>query len=187
MKRRAIRILCLCSAVLAAGDAGACGNETQMQQASHQLVRKAEEALAQGRNRRAMLLLDHTYAKDRALGLRITRVAAVAEMRYLKSWDTDDPKYHVAPLKALRQLLKGAPDDPYLRARVAEALSYKPGGDDEALTLLADLAERDLMPDAEAWATLALLRGRRGDEAGRAAAMERCARISPETSARCGK
>lgn len=64
-------------------------------------------------------------------------------------------------------------DDPALKSDLGEALAAA-GRHDEALAVLADLAERDLLTSPEAYAALAGLRERAGDAAGKLAALRKC-------------
>ena len=49
---------------------------------------------------------------------------------------------------------------------------------DEASKILEDLAARDVIPDAEAWASLAVVRNRKQDTAGSDAAMAQCKKVA---------
>lgn len=73
---------------------------------------------------------------------------------------------------------------PWTGARYAEALARGEDTRDEALAILADLEQRDLMPDAHAWATLAILRDAAGDAEGRDRAAEKC-RTAAKKAAIC--
>lgn len=64
-------------------------------------------------------------------------------------------------------------DDPSVSSLFAEALAAE-GRRVEARTILEDLAQRDLIADSYSWATLAALRNRAGDVAGRDAAFAKC-------------
>lgn len=102
---------------------------------------------------------------------RLVRVRVVAGMR-ARNIVTE-------ALETLRAFL-GDPrhrDDPWLKARFAEALGRKKRWP-EALKLLADLEQRDLMPDPEAHATLAAAREATGDAAGAAASRARCGKVA---------
>lgn len=68
-------------------------------------------------------------------------------------------------------------DDPRYRSYLAEALARGQGTRDRAREILAELAQKDLMPDAHGWATLAHLQGAAGDEDAAARATKRCAVI----------
>lgn len=82
-------------------------------------------------------------------------------------------------LDTLRELLAEPQhrDDPWLKARLAEALGRKKRWP-EALKLLADLEQRDLVPDPEAWATLAAARDATSDAAGATASRDRCGKVA---------
>lgn len=64
-------------------------------------------------------------------------------------------------------------DDPSVSSLYAEALAAE-GNPVQARTILEDLAQRDLIADSYSWATLAALRNRAGDTAGRDAALAQC-------------
>jgi hypothetical protein len=78
----------------------------------------------------------------------------------------------------LEQLRTRSGDDPFVLARLAEALVLVPSSVEEARTLIEQLIKRDLMPDAEAWATGAFARRLSGDEVGSRAALRRCRQIA---------
>ena len=64
-------------------------------------------------------------------------------------------------------------DDPSVSSLYAEALAAE-GKPEDARKILEDLAQRDLIADSYSWATLAALRNRAGDVAGRDAAFAKC-------------
>jgi hypothetical protein len=66
-------------------------------------------------------------------------------------------------------------DDPVAAADLAEALSTRPKYEGEALGILEDLAKRDLMGSAHAYAALARLHAGRGDADGARADLAQCA------------
>jgi hypothetical protein len=76
-------------------------------------------------------------------------------------------------------------DDPVARADFAEALAKSPGHEDEAFTILADLADRDLIGSAHAYAALAVLRAGRGDAAGTQRALAQCELMTRSPSSVC--
>ena len=110
---------------------------------------------------------------DEALQARARLVALTALVRS----GSAEEQLHAREL--LEVMLRRDPGHPLLVARMAEALA---GGDaaqrKQALTMLARLAERDLLPDAEAAAVLARLANAAGDRAGAARASERCAQLA---------
>ena len=81
-----------------------------------------------------------------------------------------------------RQLRNLQADDgrtpPLFKARLAEALVLHPSGMNEAKLLITDLEKRDLMPEAEAWVTLAKVRAYLHDVDGMSAALRRCEKMA---------
>lgn len=65
-------------------------------------------------------------------------------------------------------------DQPRYRSYLAEALARGQGTRERDLAILARLAQRDLVPDAHGWATLAHLQRVAGDEGAATHATERC-------------
>jgi hypothetical protein len=88
-------------------------------------------------------------------------------------------------IETLRAIDAGRHDDPVAGADLAEALARSPGHEDEAFTILADLADRDLIGSAHAYATLARLLASKGEAAGVTAALERCEHMTRSPSAVC--
>jgi len=80
-------------------------------------------------------------------------------------------EWAVSTLRAVRE---SRGDDPVAQADLAEALASRPATEDEALALLDDLAARDLVGSAHAYATLARLRAKSGDAGKVRAALSRC-------------
>jgi predicted Zn-dependent protease len=69
-------------------------------------------------------------------------------------------------------------ESPYIQARLAEALALVQGSKPRALELLADLEQRDVMPDAGGYALLASLRRASGDAPGADRALARCRKMA---------
>lgn len=155
-------------------------------------VKLAENLLEQGKHDQAAKKVDpRRYDfEDEALARRANVIHAVGVMRSNSSRAAHS-------LERLQELLRDTPDDPYLSARVAEALVRRaekrssdssgagPLGQDEvrrmrgdAFSMLLDLDRRDLMPDAMAHVTLALLHHRNGDAAARDASLQRCRKMT---------
>lgn len=74
---------------------------------------------------------------------------------------------------ALGKLAKARSYDNKLQARHAEGLA-RVGQLPQAKLILDKLALKDLMPDAQSYATLAALKGANGDKLGKKAALKRC-------------
>lgn len=159
--------------------AAACENEVQISTSkARQLLLKAEKALAEGKNAEVVDMLSEVAVKDEALFRRLRRVEAVALMRTSALG---------LGLAILTDLLKTTPDDPYLKTRLAEGLSYQAniqGEHQRALTILEALDRADLIPDAEGDLVLARLRAATNDQAGSEKALARCKKRS-SNPARC--
>jgi hypothetical protein len=78
------------------------------------------------------------------------------------------------PVMQLKALNGARPNDPAVQADLGEVLSKVPAHRAEAMTLLAGLADKDLMGSPQAYAALAQLRAQAGDGAGATAALQRC-------------
>jgi hypothetical protein len=170
-------LVCLILAtLLSSAAARACPNPLVRQRMTAKLVAAAEEALAEGRYRRAFALTDAPEANDRALYRRALAIHLAAALRRgHANWTPDNQSLSRPILETLRRLVAETPDDLWLRARLAEALA--PSAPAEARTILEELAAKDLMPDASAWGALAQLRERVGD-AKAADAAARCRAIA---------
>lgn len=160
--------------------ADACYNEVLISSdEARQRIQKAEKALAEGKNSRAVSELDDVIVKDEALSRRLQRLLAVAKMRNNEI---------TIGLETLKDQLKSAPDDPYLKTRIAEGLSLlrknKEANHKRALAMLEELERADLIPDAEGDLVLARLRAAANDQAGSAKALARCQKRSSDP-ARC--
>ena len=157
--------------VLSVTAASACGNSYryELDPKTNMLVR-AEESLHEGDFKKAYkLAVDATgpigasvEGKDKPARLdsaraRALRVAAIATVRARgqvgkPSKSADQPELAVAwAVDQLRVLAAREQNNPYLMARLAEGLALQPGGQAEALSILAKLADDDMMPDAAAW------------------------------------
>lgn len=159
-----------------AGNAQACLNAVELsRKEAVKLINDAEAALAAGDAVGALALLDGKLAQDEGyevsndkLDKRIQRVWAVARLRAGDSADVG------AAVEVLRAQAGENPKDPWLKVRLAEALSRTKKGTGEARKLLEDLAKRDLIVDPEGFATLARLRKGAKDDPGAAQALDRC-------------
>jgi hypothetical protein len=164
------------SLVAMAGEAQACLNAVEIsRKEAVRLINEAEAALAAGNPAAALAVLDGKLGSEEGyevsndkLDQRIQRVWAVARLRAGDSADVD------AAITVLREQSEASPKDPWLKVRLAEALSRTKKGGKEASKLLEDLAKRDLIVDPEGFATLARLRKGAQDEAGAAQALDRC-------------
>jgi hypothetical protein len=78
----------------------------------------------------------------------------------------------------LRKLNAKRANNPSYRTDLGEALSKVPAHHDEALRVLGELSDKDLLTTAEGYAALARLRAEKGDAAAREAAVKRCAAMT---------
>lgn len=149
----------------------ACMNAVQMQtKEAAQLIAKAEKLLDEGKAKKAHYLLpEEAEIDDAKLRDRMTLLRAVARLRI----------GHVSiATQMLQYQLKAHPQDPYTIARMAEAQTAGKKDLDAAMAALTDLEKRDVMPDAEGWATLARLHDMKADAASRDRALARCKQIA---------
>jgi hypothetical protein len=84
--------------------------------------------------------------------------------------------------QAMREIDAKRPNDPTVQADLGEALSKLPANKTEAMTILAKLADKDLMGSPHAYAALAKMKGEKGDTAGALAAIKKCEEMSKNTT-----
>ncbi|MEM9191970.1 MAG: SH3 domain-containing protein [Myxococcota bacterium] len=171
----------------------ACMNEYfEVTDEAVQGTRRAERLLANGRADRAyrtVLAVQRSFGQgepgsQRAERLleRVRVLEAIATVRLDGRVDGRRARSDVSAdqresaLGSARRLLErrarsGLPVD---RAHYAEALALRRSTRDEALRILRELAEEDLMPDAWGFRTLAKLEELSGNDAARDAALEQC-------------
>ncbi|WP_437956829.1 hypothetical protein WME76_36460 [Sorangium sp. So ce119] len=170
-------------------------------------VAQAEQALRDGRITAAAGSVIRMFPEIRRLSHdrdpllnRAFRVLAVATARaggalqvapelpreLLETWggaSAEDRKTNVDwSIRALRRLNEQRKNDPALQTDLGEALARAPEHRGEALKLLGDLAEKDLLASPEGYATLAQLRALSGDGAGHDAAASRCEAMAKNTA-----
>jgi hypothetical protein len=168
----------LAATTLVARSAAACGNPIQIEtRRAVRLVARAERALDAGDPDRALdLLLGRRQVPirvdDPALDQRVQRVVATA---YLRTGEIVRARLYFLMLLESDQVRRRT-KDPYAWTRFAEVLGFSRDPQDQAKAreILEDLAQRDLVADAEGYLALARLRARAGDDAGRDAALARC-------------
>jgi hypothetical protein len=88
-------------------------------------------------------------------------------------------------LGTLRLIDTARPNDPVTQADLAEALAARTQHEDESLAILADLARRDLVGSAHAYAALARLRASKGDPGASREALERCELMTKSPAVVC--
>lgn len=172
--------------VLSVATASACGNSYryELDPKTNMLVR-AEESLHEGDFKKAYkLAADATgpigksvEGKDKPATLdsaraRALRVAAIATIKSKGSATKNRAEVALGwAVDQLRVLAAREQNNPYLMARLAEGLVLQPNGQAEALSILAKLADDDMMPDSAAW----LLYGQlSSDEKVKTRALEQC-------------
>jgi hypothetical protein len=177
--------------------AHACGNSIRHKvHRPTKSVKKAELLLAKGAYQTATDMVRelhpfvHHYQRETssALNLRAQRVVALAVVRSdgkadfggkLRGSDRHARDVRIAwATMALDVQSWHAPDDLVLRTELAEALAATPVHRARAHALLADLAERDLMPTARGFMILAQLEQERGQKERSEAAALRCKEIA---------
>lgn len=143
-------LLTAITTTLAAPTAWACMDfEALSPTESSQLLAAAEKQLEDGQPQAVIDLLAYTPEMSSwRHGNKRMELVAIASIRVGK---VD------RGVRALRALLRKAPDDPFLLARLAEGLGRSKNGKAEALAILERLDREDLMPDAKGYAVLAQL------------------------------
>jgi hypothetical protein len=159
--------------------------------------RLEEEKLAEACTEVAVAFPDIRHAAVGAspLETRALRVLALAVVRGngaltgVRGFATEGAAERTANLDwatyVLRSVSAERRDDPVALADLGEALAASPGKDEEALRILADLAQRDLMGSAHAYAALARLRASHGDSDGSRGALARCELMTRSPGAVC--
>lgn len=194
MNRLAIAFALACAALGAPAIADACGNSVQrVVDRTNEEVRKAELLLARGDHAKAVKTIREEFG-DRATALhgseyghwlhdRAQRVVALAVVRSKGEISvgkelggkTDAQRRNAVAWAVLTLRLRlGNDSDPIKTVDLAQALALQASGRNEAHALLKQVADGDLMPNAEGWALLAELRKERGDIDGSKQAVERC-------------
>lgn len=176
------RILLISAALVLASAQPAlpCGNPIALRgNKAVKKVKQVERWLAEGRFGKVIKALD-PYAvefADKALQRRARLLYFVATVRTGLAGD------YKAATEYYEKLLADDPEQPYVQARLAEVYIAEERRLDKARQILDDLVQRDLMPDGEAFAALALLRDRAGDAAGRDDALVRCRKLTRRKAA----
>jgi len=117
---------------------------------------------------------------------RLRLIDATAKLRLLARQRPIDLERLAEVTRTLRSVQSDTGLTPPLyKARLAEALALTPGGMGEAKILMADLEQRDLIPEAEAWVTVAKVRAYMHDIDGMSAALRRCEKMAGKRKAVC--
>lgn len=182
-------------------DAQACGmsvrlDPTPQKPSPVQEIARAEKALESGQNLAAAKAVLGTFPRVRVataggnpLETRALRVFALAVVR--SDGDITEKKAGIPSqtewtktanlewaVQSLREIDQKRPNDPTVQADLGEALSKLPHAKDEAMKLLAHLAQKDLMGSPHAYAALAKMKSEKGDLAGAEAAIKKCEEMS---------
>jgi hypothetical protein len=175
----------------APGAASACGTAVyRVVDSNAQLVSQAEQSLGDGKNARAAVKAVEAFpalriVKPGALPLadRALRILALAAVRSDGALTIGTMKGATAADRAanlewsidvLRSLSDKRGKNPSFETDLGEALSKVPAHHAEALKILGELSDKDLLTSAEGYASLARLRAEAGDAAAREAAVKRC-------------
>lgn len=169
---RGVCAVALAAVLMIPAVAWPCGNATYLQgDRAVAQVNKADKLLAAGKPEKALELVDWRYEYEGKLQERADLIAMVARLRVGRITPEDAAEWFEARLK-------DNPEQPYVVARLAEAYAAMPKKTERARKLLEDLHARDLMPDGEAYATLAALRDGAGDAEGRDDALASCRKVA---------
>lgn len=169
-----LAVVVVCAVMVRPADACINGVVMEKEEAVKKIAR-AQKAMDKGKYRRALRLLkaDHYFVSGKQMR-KISLIKAVARLRLGKTRSAE---------RYFRRRLKKDADNPFLLARLAEALSTRKGDDAiEAWKILDDLEKRDLIPDAHGYAVLARLRKRASDEEGYARAVTACRKMAADVS-----
>ncbi len=168
----------------------------RVQKVDHKLqdVNRAEHLLAKGQGPKAAKVARKRFRKftaatgepdsGKALFNRAQRTIALATVRSDGAIDLGKgmrgktPEQRTGNLAWATSVLEiqvaAEPDNLLLRTYLAEALMHQPGGDAQAVELLSQLANDDLMPTARGFALLAQGQQRLGDVSGMDLSLQRC-------------
>jgi hypothetical protein len=156
-------------------------------------LERAERLLVAGKHHAALRVIggfesaeDYEGLRAQAFRQRLRLIDATAKLRLLAQQRPLD----LERLAVVTRNLRGLQSDngltpPLYKARLAEALALSPRGIGEAKTLMADLEKRDLIPEAEAWVTVAKIRAYMHDIDGMSAALRRCEKMAGRRKAVC--
>lgn len=175
----------------APGQASACGTAVYREiDDNAALVAKAEAALSQGKYAQAAAKAVQAFpalkiVKPGTLPLadRALRILALASTRAdgnvaagtMKSATAADRAANLEwSIDTLRRLSAQKMNNPTYQTDLGEALARVPSHREEAVKILGELADKDLLTSAEGYAALAKLRAEKGDANARLAAVKRC-------------
>ncbi len=187
----AMSVVLPCALAAAPGAASACGTAVYREiDDNAQLVAQAETALSQGKHAQAAIKAVKAFpalkiVKPGTLPLadRALRILALASTRAdggitvgtMKGGTAADRAANLEwSIDTLRSLSARRGNNPSYQTDLGEALAKVPAHHAEAMKMLGELADKDLLTSAEGYAALAHLRAEKGDATAREAAVKRC-------------
>lgn len=190
--------LLVAAGVMVPSGADAClrMKRRRVQKVDHKLqdVNRAEHLLAKGEGSKAAKVARKRFKKftaatgepdsGKALFNRAQRTIALAAVRSdgaidlgkdMRGKTAEQRRANLAWGTSILEIQAAAePDNMLLRTYLAEALMHQAGGEAQAVELLSELANDDLMPTARGFALLAQGQQRLGDVSGRDLSLQRC-------------
>ena len=192
------------------GEASACGTMVSLSRMQFRnqpkpkpaddrpaLVASAEQALSEGKYAKAAVTAVQVFPALRVvkpgtlpLADRALRILALAAVRTdggltvggLKGTTFAERTANLEwSIEALRGLNAKRLNNPSYQTDLGEALSKVATHHDEALKILGELSDKDLLTSAEGYAALARLRAEKGDAPAREAALKRCTAMTKNT------
>ncbi len=175
----------------APGAADACGTAVYREiDDNAALVSQAEQALSDGKPAKAAAKAVQAFpalkiikAGTLPLSDRALRILALANVRMDGALNLGNFKNATAAdraanlewsIAALRGLNAKRVNNPSYQTDLGEALAKVPAHREEALKILGELADKDLLTSAEGYAALARIKAEKGDAGARDAAVKRC-------------
>jgi hypothetical protein len=175
----------------APGAADACGTAVYREiDDNAALVSQAEQALSDGKPAKAAAKAVQAFpalkiikAGTLPLSDRALRILALANVRMDGALALGNFKNKTAAdrtanlewsIEALRGLNAKKVNNPSYQTDLGEALAKVPAHREEALKILGELADKDLLTSAEGYAALARIKAEKGDANARDAAVKRC-------------
>jgi len=194
--------------VVAPGDARACLSAVAIEVREQppkgpeakamQLVAQAEQDLSEGKQAKAATkaiaafpVLQPTqptaaFRALRVLALAVVRSDGAVSPGSLRSSTASDRGTNLAwAAQTLRDQSARHANNPSYRTDLGEALAKIPSERAEALLILGQLADKDLLTTAEGYAALARLRAASGDASARDAAVARCQAMTKNPTSVC--
>ncbi|MEM6290533.1 MAG: hypothetical protein AAGA54_04680 [Myxococcota bacterium] len=199
MKHRGAWVACaIALSILAPQTADACGRirRPRPRQVDRKLaaVKKSEALLAKGKHKAAAKVARGKFRgfqaatgeadHGKALFNRAQRTIALATIRSegaidlgkgMRGRSSDSKALNLAWATSVLEIQAASdPDNLVLRTNYAEALTHHPGGDAQALEMLSEMANDDLMPTARGFVLLATVQQSLGDASGSDLSLQRC-------------